>query len=664
MKRYKVFWGIMLLLTITSFAQTAKKIGDKPFIIIDGKDTITKNAFIRLYKKNNSLGQDNSIDDYLKLYENFCLKVEEAKSLGYDTTKSFKREFSVYKKQLVAPYLIDSAKLEALLKEAYERMKKDVRVSQIMVMLPKNPTPSDTLKAYRKIMKAYKELKNGKDFAEVAKKFSEHKYSANKGGDMGWFNVFRYPYEFETVAYNTPQGKISHPFRTRVAYHIIKKTGERPNKGKVQVAHILVALNLYSTDKEKKAAKAKIDSIYNLLQHGADFAELAKKLSDDRGSAYRGGLLDWFGTGDMVEPFENAAFSLKNIGDISKPVRTPVGYHILKLMNIKPIKSYEEMKPELLVQLKRNDRYNLVKKSFINKLKKEYNFSYNKKALADFYRNITDSIVFGKINKDKLKKLNKTLFTLDGKSYSQQEFADYLLKKYSKRKPKPNSKIKLMPVKYLINRDFNNFVDDFIRNYEITKLPYKYPEYKYILDEYYDGILLFDIMDDMVWKKAVKDTVGLKKYYESNKQKYLYPIRYDATKFTATNKKSLKKLIKILKKQQKLDYTPDEIVDKIGGDNVKIEWSGLYEKNKNKEVDDAVSQAKGKYPYWILKGDSVIVYIAKEVAPSPKPLKEIKGIVVSDYQTYLEQQWLKKLSKKHKLEVKQDVLNEIKKEIK
>ncbi len=659
-----------LVLLLIAYASTAQQKQDKPFIIIDGKDTITKNEFIRIYKKNNSISSENSksVEDYLDLFVNFRLKVKEAEDQGYDTTQSFKREYNVYKNQLVKPYLVDSIKLEELLKEAYNRMKTDVRASQIMVLMPKDPTPEDTLKAYKKIWKAYNELKKGKDFAEVAKKFSESKFTAARGGDMGWFNVLRYPYKFESVAYNTPLGKFSKPFRTRSAYHIVKVTGRRPNRGRVQVAHILVAVPLYSNDKTVEKAKAKIDSIYNLLQNGADFAELAKKLSDDKGSAYQGGLLNWFGTGDMVEPFEKAAFSLKNVGDISKPVRTPIGFHILKLINVAPIKSYEEMKPGLLTQLKKSDRYQLITKSKIEKLKKEYNFSYYKKALAAFYKAAGDSIMYGKPDKVKLAKLNKTLFTLDGKEFSQQEFAKYLIEKSKKhslrRKEEENEK--KIPVKFYINEEFNKFADNFVRNYEINKLPQKDTEYKFVLKEYHDGILLFDIMDDMVWKKAVKDTAGLKKFYEEHKNNYLYPVRYEVAKFKVNNKKAEKKLLKLITKNTKTDYTPEELADKINTkykNAVSIEYQGLFEKGKKTEIDEALTKSNGKIPYVYQPKENEIVYLKNKVAPTPKPLKEVKGLVVSDYQNYLEAQWIKELKKKHKVFIDKNVLNEIKKEL-
>ncbi len=657
-----------ILLTVATITLNAQTKNDKPFLIIDKQDTVTKNEFVRIYKKNNNVNtaDNKSVDDYLDLFINFRLKVKEAKDLGYDTSASFKRELNVYRRQLALPYFVDSAKLEFLLKEAYNRMKNDVKVSQIMVLMPKNPTPEDTLKAYKKIWRAYNELKKGKKFEEVARKFSESKYTASKGGDMGWFNIFRYPYPFETMAYTMPEGKFSKPFRTPTAYHIIMVTGKRPNKGRVQVAHILISVPMFSDSDKVIKAKAKADSIYQLLQNGADFAKLAKKLSDDRGTAYNGGLLNWFGTGDMVEPFEKAAFSLKNIGDISKPIRTPIGFHILKLINVDPIKSYQEMRPGLLTQLKKNDRYQLVTQAKIDQLKKEYNFSYNKKALAEFYKAAGDSISLGIPNTKALKKLNKTLFTLDGKNFSQQEFANYLIENSKKKRFRREEKKEKMPVKYYIKKEFDKFVNDFIKKYEMQKLPQKDQNFKFVLKEYHDGILLFNIMDDKVWKKAVKDSTGLKEFYEKNKNNYLYPVRYKVVKFVTTNEKIQNKLIKLLQKQSKTSYTPEEIADKINSktkDAVRIEYQDIVPQGKNTEVDKALKQANGKIPF-IYKNGNNTIFIQEKLEPSPKPFSEVKGLVVSDYQNYLEQQWIKELRKKHKVEINKEVLNEIKQEIK
>ena len=655
----------LFLVFLSVNAQTKN---DKPFIVIDSEDTITKNEFIRIYLKNNNVKEydDKNLNDYLKLFTEFRLKVKEAKDLGYDTASNFKKELNIYVKQLATPYLIDSTKLNELLKEAHERMKTDVRVKQIMVLIPKNPTPEDTLKAFNKIWQAYKELKKGKKFEDIAKKYSENKFSASKGGDMGWFNVFRYPYKFETMAYTLPENKFSKPFRTPNAYHIVMVTDKRPNKGRVQVAHILFSVSLYADKDEIAKAKAKADSVYKLLLNGADFAELAKKLSDDRSSAYKGGLLNWFGTGDMVEPFEKAAFSIEKIGDITKPVRTPIGFHIMKLINIDPVKSYKEMESKLLTQIKKNDRYKLAKLAKINQLKKEYNFSYNKKALAEFYEAVGDSLIFGKANTQELKKLNKTLFSLDNKNFSQQEFANYLIKKYNKKATnKTNKKNSKAYNKFTIDKDFKEFINDFIQKYEIKKLPQKDENFKFVLKEYHDGILLFNLMNDKVWHKAIKDTNGLKEFYEKNKNNYLYPERYKIAKFNVSNEKAKKMLIKLLKKQSKTEYTPEEIADKVNSkykNSVKIELQKILPFGENSEIDKAIAKANNKFPF-IYNDNTNIIFIQKKLEPSPKPLSEVRGLVVSDYQNYLERVWVAELKKKHKVKINQNVLEEIKQQL-
>ena len=638
---------------------------NKTLMTIDN-EKISKDEFIRIYKKNNTVENEKpkSVDDYLGLFVNFKLKVHDAEMHGLDTTSSFKKELDSYKKQLVKPYLTDSTIDNKLIKEAYERMHYDIHAAHILILVAANATPKDTLIAYNKAWKIYKELKAGKDFAEEAKRYSEDKQTAPKGGDLGYFTVFQMVYPFETRAYNTPVNEFSKPVRTRFGYHIIKVLDKRPNKGRIKVAHIMITYPQGASKEQVNQAKAKIDSIYGLLKAGNDFADLAKKYSDDKGSARKGGELNWFGTGQMVPPFEKAAFSLKNKGDYTKPIQTSFGWHIIKLIDHEPIKSFDEVKYEIKNKISKDARAQKSREAVIARLKKDYHFTYDKHALADFYKVVTDSIFFGKWQAKEAANLNKTLFTIDGKKYSQQVYAKHLAQQ--------KRRLKKEPIKAYIDKDFENFINQELIDYEITKLPEKYPEFNYLLKEYHDGILLFNLMDKKVWSKAIKDTVGLKNFYEKTKNKYLWDNRVAATIFKTKDEKTAKKLQKILKTRQKKDLTDDEILDIINKKDstaATIDVKGVFTKDDNKTLSNLdksyhlFSSDKNKAPLSIVK-DNMVIEITKFLPPEPKALKDVKGLVIADYQNTLEKEWIEQLKQKYKVTINQPVLIEIKKELK
>ncbi len=631
-----------------------------------GNEKISKNEFLRIYQKNNTLDSEEpkSVDDYMKLFINFKLKVHDAEMQGLDTSIAFKKELESYKKQLVKPYLTDSSVDNNLMKEAYDRMHYDIHAAHILILVAANATPKDTLIAYNKAWKIYKELKAGKNFAEEAKRYSEDKQTGPKGGDLGYFTVFQMVYPFECVAYNTPVGEFSKPVRTRFGYHIIKVLDKRPNKGRVKVAHIMITYPKGASQKQIDQAKAKIDSVYQLLQQGNDFADLAKKYSDDKGSARKGGELNWFGTGQMIPAFEEAAFSIKNKGDYTKPIQTSFGWHIIKLIDREPIKNFDEVKYNIKNKMSKDARAQKSREAVIEKLKKEYNFTYDKRALADFYKVVDDSIFFGKWNPKQAAKLNKTLFTLDGKKYSQQEYVKHLAGK--------KRKLQKEPVKNYINKDFQSFINQFIIDYEITKLPEKYPEFNYLLKEYHDGILLFNLMDKKVWTKAIKDTVGLKAFYEKTKNKYMWGNRISATIFKVKDGKIAKKLEKVLKTREKKNLTDDEVLDIVNKKDstaATIDVKGIFSKDDNQTLRDIdkthniFESDKNKTPLVIVNGN-MVVEITKILSPQPKALKEVRGLVIADYQNALEKKWIAQLKKEYKVTINQSVLNEIKQELK
>ena len=363
-------------------------------ITIDDKE-ISLDEFERIYNKNNSNIATNkqTPEEYLDLFINFKLKVIEAENLGLDTTAKFLNEFNMYKEQLAKPYMTDEETRQALMKEAYERMKWDVHVSHILLGIGSQASPEDTLARYNRAMEIRERIVEGEDFEKVARATSEDPSARINGGDLGYFTVFMMVYPFETAAYNLKEGEISMPVRTQHGYHIIKKHGQRPAAGQVKVAHIFIRNPEDANPEEQETAKNLALAIGDSLNMGVDFSVLAKRHSDDRNSAKNGGELPWFGTGRMIRSFETKAFGIEKKGDFCEPFKTEYGWHIIKLLDKKRIGTYEEMESDLQSQALKGDRDRVKRQRYLEKLKKDYDFSLKKELYSRLY-SIVDSTIF------------------------------------------------------------------------------------------------------------------------------------------------------------------------------------------------------------------------------------------------------------------------------
>jgi peptidyl-prolyl cis-trans isomerase SurA len=617
---------------------------------------ITVGEFERIYNKNNSNPsiEQQTVDEYLDLFINFKLKVIEAEELGMDTTQAFLREFNGYKKQLAKPYINDKAEQEVLVQEAFERSQYDIHASHILIRVDEFASPEDTLKAYQKIMQIRKRIESGEDFSTVAKATSDDASAKTNGGDIGWFTVFRMIYPFETAAYNTPPGKISMPVRTKFGYHIIKVLEKRPAQGEVKVAHIMVITPQSMSDADRIKAKEKIDRLYDTLKLGVDFAELAKKYSEDRGSANNGGELPWFGTGRMVPEFEAATFAITKIGEYTAPVQTAFGWHIIKLLDKKDVDDFERMKPELESMVAKSDRVASSRKAMIQKIKAQYNFKESSSNLGIFYTLVDTSIFSKGWTVPDNKNLDRILFTIGNTNYTCKDFALFLRDTQGGRP---------MDIRVYVNNKYNEFVEKSVLEYEENQLPLKYPEFKYLVQEYHDGILLFDLTDKMVWSKAVKDSAGLQEYYEKNKKNYMWKSdRLDATIYTCINETVANKAKSLLSKKSKKSLTPAQLVQSViqtFDDSTCINYrTGIFEKGDDKWVD-SMDWKLNISPNMNDNGKVVIVVKNRIVKPEPKRLDEARGLVTADYQAYLEKLWIQELRNKYKVEVNKELLAKI-----
>lgn len=652
MKTFGIITSMFLFLNIAN-GQKHKK---DPILLTIGNKKIPKSEFDNIYNKNNNKDKpsdEKSAAEYLELFINFKLKVTEAEELGLDSTSAFKTELQGYRKQLAQPYLTDNEVTESLIQEAYERMKFDVNASHILLRLDENALPKDTIEVYNKIMKIYDRISKGEDFSQIAKVSSEDPSAKENGGDLGYFTALQMVYPFENLAFNTEVGQVSKPVRTKFGYHLIKVNDKRQARGQVQVAHVMIKLMANASAQDSAASKAKIDEIHSKLKQGADFAELAQNYSDDRGSAKKGGELPPFGTGRMVPEFENVAFGLPNQGDISSPFLTRFGWHIVKKIDKKGLASFDEMKSDLKLKVSKDSRSYKSRVSLVNKIKSENDFKANLKSKYDFIPLIDSSFFEGKWNVGKAENLKEFMFSLNDKIYSQVDFANYLNSRQSKQAN--------LPAEVVINKMYESFLEESCIAFEENNLESKYSEFKALMQEYRDGILLFELTDQKVWSKAVKDTIGLEDFYSKNKDKFMWEERIQANIYSCANEEIAKKTRKLVEKSSKKGLSSDDILKKINSDsqlNLQIE-TGKFLKKEN-EIIDKISWEVGLTEN--IQKDNKIVFVdrIKKLNPEPKSLNEAKGIITAEYQNYLEKQWIESLRLKYSIQVNQDVFSKIK----
>lgn len=645
----------LFLALFCAVAFVSSALAQEPVLTI-GNDKITSTEFLNVYKKNNTKANAlayDSLKNYMDLFLNFKLKVKEAKEMGLDTGKAFVNELRGYRKQLAMPYLTDKEVNDKLLNEAYDRSKIDINASHILIKLDPDALPKDTLAAYKKAMDIRGRILKGENFNSLAEKFSDDPSVKENKGNLGYFTVFNMVYPFENAAYTTKKGEVSMPVRTRFGYHIVRVEDVRDAQGSMRVAHIMVKIPKDAKKSAIDSAKTKIDEINAKLKAGEKFEDLAKQFSDDKQSAKKGGELPWFGTGRMVESFENASFALKNDGDISAPTLTNFGWHIIKRLEKKPVPTFNEVQSDYKNKIAKDQRSEKSRVSLVSRIKTENNFTEDRKALDEVIKAVDSTLYLGAWNIAKAAGLNKPLFKFGTTEYTQQDFAKYISSRQAKRN-------KDAAIATILNSFYDKMIEESAINYEDSRLEQKYPAFNDLLNEYRDGMLLFEITDKKVWSKAVEDTTGLRNYYEANKTKYLWPERVEATVYKCANANVAKRLRKLLKKNKKKPLTNDAIVKAINTTSsldLAIE-TVLATKGENEVVDKT---------NWVLglssdiaDGKSVyVVDVKKVIPPTPKTIAEARGLITADYQSYLEKTWIEALRKKYPYTVNDGVLRSI-----
>jgi peptidyl-prolyl cis-trans isomerase SurA len=644
-----VFSLLVFMLPVICLTQD---LSDKILMTVAGEN-VSAGEFIRMYNKSNVAGIPSNIVDYLQQYIIFKLKVADAISEGLDTTIAFCNEFNGYRNQLAQNYLTDSNVKEKLLRETYQRSLTEIKARHILISCPSTANPEDTLNAWKKAAEIKERINSGESFEQVARATSDDPSVKINGGNLGYFTVFQMITPFEDAAYNLKTGRISDPVRTPFGYHIIQVTDKREARGKILVAHIMKAAPPGIEENEAEKAEESIRTIYSELKKGVSFSELARKYSDHKESAAIGGKMNWFGAGEIITEFTEAAFSISDTGLYTKPVRTPYGWHIIKLLDKKPHGSFEQTRSYLESRMNQSHLNSLSKKSFVNTLKKEYNFKINQQAYKWFINNTDTLIIRGQAKYNRSHIPAGNLYSFANQNFTANNFAGYIEKRG------------LMiitddPVTF-VNEAMEMCVSDQILKYENSILENKYTDFRYLMKEFHDGILLFEISGKKVWNRVSEDSTGLMRYYEQHKHENLSRKGIDAKIYTYKGTGKEKKFYSAYRRYSRKRDCDKLILEKYN-DSTLVITEGEWYTGDNPELD-RIKWVKGAHTCTI-NGFPSIVVIRRIIEEKPLPFEAVAGDMLMGYQDYLESEWIMQLKSKYNVNVDDHVFLEIKKTLK
>ncbi|MFM7765748.1 MAG: peptidylprolyl isomerase [Sphingomonadales bacterium] len=685
MKRFLTLISVVTL-ALQALAQPANAV----LFNYAGDKKVTVDEFERYFKKNlNIVNQEmtpEKIREDLDLYIKFKLKIQDAHDAGMDTAKSYLQEVDMFREQLARSYLYDREVTDGLIREAYERLSQEVEVSHILIAVNNKAKPSDTLVAWQKIKGIYDRIVADPSLFAAEAKNSDDPGTRDNGGNLGYMTALQVVYPFENMAYNTPVGSISGIFRTDFGYHILKATNKRPNRGDIKLRHILLRVGMTPEGTEENQ-KRKIEDIYQKIKTGeSTVADMARNFSEDFNSRSNGagGEMDFINVTMFIgdpdhQSLEDRGFKLQNIGDYSEPFRTSLGWHIIQKMEVRPVGTFDMMKTTLKNQVQNNQRAQKSVDALVEKVKKENGYkeqpenmnalialldsnfvkgTFKAESLPEFAASNQGKKgrVYVKPNSTKTPLRNLSLFELGGQKYTIGQFASHL-------------EVSMQPVSgtnmEFVNSIFKEWVKSKCVIYQDQHLEEKSPEFKHLYQEFKEGILMFARMQQKVWDKANEDTTGLKAFHEENRTKYKWNDRFDCEVYLCADKKMAGAVAKMVKK----GIQPDSIRRKYTRSNtVSMDYRmGKYESTDTFLFPDGrilanlfgnpeYREKSGKiYNLKQIGSNWVVVKVNQFLPTGPKKLEECRGLAANDYQTFLEDQWLKDLLKAYPYSVNQPV---------
>jgi len=632
------------LIAVTASAQTLFTYGNHS---TDAKD------FLRAYNKNNTATKTNrakAMRDYLDLYITSRLKIREAYNRRYDSLPQIKNDIENLRSQIMESYLNDPEAMDKLLKEAFQRSQKDIHVGHIYISYKNQPGIIDTAEAENKMKEVYEKLKKGEDFFTLAEQYSSDPTAKTNKGDIGYVTVFSLPYEFENIVYNTPSGKFSPPYKSKIGFHIFKNLGERKAVGQMKAAQILLAFPPNADEAAKKQVGALADSLYDRLMKGDDIAKLSGQFSNDYISAASGGVMQEFAVGQYDPVFENAFLNLKD-GAISKPILTSHGYHIIKRIGIVPVVSDPKDKvymEELKNKATQGDRMVVTKKLFIEKVLAKTpikNYPYPERELWLLQDSLLD-------NKPSLIpvtiKLGTPLFKLGNNIVTANDYISYA--RVWRYKPDGSGQ---KPYKQIMDEFIHNQAENYYRDH----LEDYNEDFRNQMNEFKDGNLFFEIMQQEVWSKAQNDTMALQAYYQKNKNRYNWKQSADAVIFFCSDESTTKTLYNEVKKTPPAWRSAAESLgEKVVADSSRYEFTQIPNTEQTEPKPGLITNPVKNQT----DGTLSFAYILKTYpANMSRNFTEAKGLVISDYQNELEKQWVAALKKKYPVKINEKVWQQI-----
>lgn len=648
-KHFLSVWALTLSLGVSTFAQQDDR------VLFSIEDTpVTVSEFDYIYSKTNGDKADYSkasLEEYLDLYVKFKLKVQKAKELKMDAIPELQQELAGYRRQLADSYLINKQVTEQLTREAYERKQQDVDISHIFFQLPVKPRPEDTLSVYKRAMLVKQQLDKGVSFSTLAKSHSDDQSARENAGRIGYVTAL-FPkgfYNLENQAYQLPLNTPSKPIRTSQGYHIVLVHDRRPARGEVEAAHIL----LRTEQKIKEDVKKKIDEIYQELAAGTSFEALAKQYSEDARTSIKGGYIGFIAINRFQEAFEDAVFALGEDNTYSKPFQSDLGYHIVKRISKKTLGSFDEEKAAIEAQVKTDDRFDISKVALIRSIKRNAGFQEFPLVLQSF-ASVQNDTFFTFRWKAPEKGIDQVLFNLGEERATVGDFSEFLLRAARKRLQLD----KRVPPHEAVKSLYKDFVDDYCMRFEESKLEDKYPEFKALMREYQEGILLFEVTKQNVWDKAAQDTTGLKAFFATIEGKYQWEERAEVELYSIPSR--AKSMIQSLREYAK-DHTATELKNRYQLNSITVE---------TKEVENDDSMEAKKIKSWEegfvtnatfdrASGNFTFMKVLSVSPPRAKTLNEARGYIIADYQDHLEKQWVEDLRKVYQVKVNQKVLDSL-----
>ena len=644
---------LLLFLFIGYFNGNAQN--KKNVLLTINSNPVYSSDFTKVFNKNLDLVVEESqknVAGYLDLFIDYKLKITEAYAQGLDKNQQYIKEFKKYEDQLAKKYIYDKRIVSKLVEEAYDRSLEEINAEHILVLSNLNDSPNDTLKAYNKIKEAHVKALKGENFTSLVIEYSEEPGAKKSKGKLGYFTAFQMVYPFENTAYNTNVGEISQITRTSFGYHIIKINDRRKKKPKINVSHIMIFSN---NDKKAEDPEERINELYAMIMQGEPFENIAKQFSEDKNTGVKGGQLKTFGPGDLKAPkFENAAYSIKNEGEIIAPIQSAFGWHIIRLNEKFSIPSFEEQKDDIEKKVKGGARALIVTQAINNKIIKKYGFKEGESYISYFNNYVNDSILSRKWTYSSIPLTeNQILFTIGDHDVTYTDYAEYLRDNQKTIKKYANKESLLIDM-------YVRFKNETLKNYFKERLEVENKEYATIINDYRNGLLVYDVMNKNIWQIAKIDSTGLKNYYEKTKNNYNWKKRLDVDIYSSSDEITTKQVQTLLMRGEE-SATIKKQINSDGKINI-ITVSDVFEIDQS-ELPEGLIPVKGVSDIKLNDGFYVVVNIKEVIEPTLKEFDEVRGTVISDFQTEIEKKWMQSLRDKYEVKINNKSLKKLKKKL-